>query len=216
MRSQRRSSWSLLPLYYLLAVQLGGCYILVAEAKKVSGDFQLSGVNTEIVLASFALLPSGGRFEATLIAAHMYENERSLMVRAYRDTEWRKFLKEPLCTGKTKLAKETRSVTFRQINGKWQADIDMQLGDLERTPTDDPMERKLQKNARNHYWYFVIDDCSLEEYFHDNKVPKIHYDLYVRNYRGKRTRMTQLSADEIPLPLWHALTMMISILVCWS
>lgn len=215
--SQRRKSWSL-PLLLVSRLILLHVVVVVVNGKKISGDFKLSGVNTEVLLASFAVLPhSGAMVEATFSAPDRYESSQQLHVRAYRDTEWPAFLKEPLCTGKTELAKQSVPIRMAESeSGKWTFFLGMEIANVETTvPTDDPKERKLVENPRNHYWYFVIDDCSLEQYFHDNKVPTIHYEMTVQNYSGKhfKRRLTHLSADETPLLRMLVFSLIASLMV---
>lgn len=189
----------------------------IVDAKHVSGDFKLKGDKTEVVLASFAVMPLGALFEATLTSDTVYENEMAVKVRAYRDTEWDQYRKEPLCTKKIQFAKKIHAVAFylNESTKKWTADIAMEIDNLRRT-SDDPHDKALldHEDPRSHYWYFVVDDCSLEQYYHDNKVPKIHFELDVRSYRGRlRKTFTHLSADERVLIDMHGITFILSGLV---
>ena len=144
----------------LLFLLLGSC---PSHAKKTSGDFKLSGVNTEYVMASFAVTTYGAKLKATLSSKAPYDREQGLRFRAYRDTEWRQFNKLQLCTEKIRLAKESVPVTFREVNGKWQADLNLELANIMdeedeeegQTAEHPAKERKLKESPRNHYWYFV-------------------------------------------------------------
>lgn len=83
------------------------------DAKTASGDFQLSGVNSEAVLTSFAISPYGrGWLGVTLSSKEMYETEQSLKIHLFQDTQWSAFQKALLCTDRKKLAIETLNVEF--------------------------------------------------------------------------------------------------------
>lgn len=223
-----RRRWSSLSVAPVMVLTIIGCtttLIPTAQGKKVSGSVQLSGVNTEVLLASFAVSGYGAKLEGTLVADHMYENERGLQIRAYRDTDWPAFRKATLCTEKIKLAQRTLPVSFRQSeeegegpNKEWQANLYMQLANIGYVldnSNNSMEEQKKQAQARNHYWYFVLDDCSLEEYYHDSRIPRLHYELHLRNYQSMLGQsLTHLSADQSPLLQWHGVSMAISTLVC--
>jgi len=118
----------------------------------------LSGVNTEHVLASFAVVPSGAKLKATLTAPSPYDRETGLRFRAYRDTDWPQFNRLQLCTEKIRLAQQTNPVSFRQVNGKWQADLQMEVASIEEKDEDGSSSKKGKDSSetpRNHYWYFV-------------------------------------------------------------
>ena len=194
---------------------------LLCHAKVVSGNFKLSGVHTEIVLGSFAVTPGGSRLKVRFTSPTPYDMESSLRLRMYRDTEWPEFSRRQLCTEKVQLAKQSAPLNFREVNGKWQADVSMEIHNILAESDDPQRERKLSDNPRNHYWYFVIDDCSLEQYFRDNRIPLIHYELTVTNFqldphtkRRHRYRVTHLSGDDEPLVRGHLFTMCLSFLVC--
>jgi Rhodopsin-like GPCR transmembrane domain len=192
--------------------------ISLVDGKHVSGDFQLSGVRTEVVLASFSVLPAGARFDLTLTTPTMYENELPVRLHAYRDTEWNAFLKEPLCSNKIRLAKLTHAVAFQldERSKLYMANVTMEISNIRRT-ANDPIETKLkEEEPRNHYWYFVIDDCSLEQYFHDTAIPKVHYELDIRCYQGRfRQRFTHLSADDHGLIDIHGVSLLVALLVAF-
>jgi Rhodopsin-like GPCR transmembrane domain len=185
-------------------------------AKRVSGDFRLSGVHTEHILTSFAVVPEGAVLEGILSSKQMYENEHALAVRAIRDTEWRKFQKSTLCSERIQLSKYNHPVKFERVDDQYEAKIFQDIDNVIQYGVDhldnsrSKGEQKLADNPRNHYWYFVVTDCSLEQYFQDNRIPDLHFDFTVQNYRQRghssyRSR-NHLSADHIPLPIGHALT----------
>lgn len=198
-----------------------------ASARHVSGDFKLSGSHTEHLLAKFALSSyAEGWMDLSLTSSEMYENELSLKLHFFIDTDWTKWKKLQLCEDKIKLAKQTRRVTFdfKRIpaNGgdkeEWMASIS--------TPIQSEAE------SRPHYWYLVLDDCSLEHYNHDSRVPLLHYELQLWNDVGgsqkevtkqgtnsqpsfKKGKRTQFSADEVNQTMLHTTTLIISALIAF-
>jgi hypothetical protein len=197
----------------------------VIKAAKVSGDVQLSGRQTEIILGSYAALPKGAYAQLDMISDGPYPQPggTTLYFRAYRDTEWPTVQQQTLCTEKIKLALYEKPIEFKKITStkkKKNKKLDAAAGSGSITPdkfearadievhnhdpiTEDPLER-------NHYWYFTIDDCSLEEYGHDNMVPKIHYTIHMRNFRiWKRhyIKYGEFSADDQNLFPIHAFSM---------
>ena len=92
------------------------------DAKVVSGDFKLSGVNSEKVLTSFAVRPEfGAVFELKMTASDMYETERYLNLHLYKDEAWGRHLKVMTCAEKIRHATQTIGpVLFDYVNEKWQ------------------------------------------------------------------------------------------------
>lgn len=184
------------------------CCFQKAAAKVISGDFRLSGLNSHYVLTSFAVVPEGARLTVDLTSTDMYENERYLKMRLYRDVEWGSFRKAMTCDAKTRFSKQGHSITFDFIDQKWRSE---------------------QKKAyvfnngedRPHYWYVVIDDCSLEQYMQDGKIPTIHYEISFLNHMSHidhvgdnlEVPLSHLSADELPLTRVHSVTLVLSSLV---
>ncbi|KAL7574505.1 hypothetical protein ACA910_015864 [Epithemia clementina (nom. ined.)] len=191
------------------------------QAKKVSGNFKLSGEKSEIVLTSFAVVPSGGLLSVNFTTGStMYEEDQNVRVRLYRDVEWPKFQKALTCADKVLFARQSRPVPFDYKSGQWRTKpIEMVIRN-----TDENEKVKY----RPHYWYVVIDDCSLEVgYQRDGRIPVTHYELQIvnlvpNNSRGAKTtkdaaaaaegnvKETHLSADEFGLTKVHMLTMMLS------
>ena len=185
-------------LLVLLPVQL-------VESKAVSGDFRLSGVQSEYVLSTFSVLPSGGRVKLHLVAHGMYEDETQLKFRLYRDVEWPSYLKAATCADRKKYARITQDVSFQKDveDDNWKATVNVMLFN---SPDGD--------SPRSHYWYFVLDDCSLEEYFQDNKIPSMHYDLLLFNHLSSSGQdLSHLSADEHYMTTLHTVTLLASGLV---
>jgi hypothetical protein len=69
-----------------------------------------------------------------------------------------------------------------------------------------------------HFYYFVVDDCSLEIYDHDSSVPELYFEINTWNYYGsvQKRRTTQLGADENWLMDVHELTTVVSgVILAW-
>ena len=49
----------------------------------------------------------------------MYETERTLKMRLYRDSEWNKHLKVMTCREKQRFAQQTLDITFDYVDEKW-------------------------------------------------------------------------------------------------
>lgn len=174
---------------------------VMVEAKISSGDFRLSGVSTEHILTSFLVVPKGAELKLEITAPVIYRSR--LTFRAYDDTLWSRFKREPTCLDKSRLTIHRIPIEFETSKvGEARATVEFKV----------PEDNRL--TARNKYWYFVIDDCSLEEYFHDNKVPTFHYNLSIQNYRGRLGRLkTHMDAQQMDYPEWHALSCLICLVV---
>ena len=166
------------------------------QAKISDGDFKLNGVSTERILTSFLVNPKGATLELNISADRPYQSR--LFFRAYNDDVWKKFKRASTCSEKIRYAQHSIPVKMERDpdktqKGEWLATIKLEIDKNERL------------TARNQHWYFVVDDCSLEEYFHDNKVPKFHYHLSAQNYRGRLGRLkTHMDAQQQEYPEWHA------------
>jgi hypothetical protein len=180
-----------------------------ASAKTVSGDFTLNGERSEHVLASFAAFPAGGQLKLLLSGKTPYPNESHIKLRLYRDLEWARYSKALTCREKVKLAQETRDIQFERVNAVDHRVYEATVQILTFQVSED--EEPAGSQRRPHYWYFVVDDCSLEEYFQDNAIPEIHFELVVFNHvEGKHGEVTHLSADEHHLTTLHAVTLITS------
>ena len=192
------------------------------HAKKVTGNVKLSGVNSEALLTKFAISPYGkGWMGITLQSVEMYETERFLKIHLYQDTNWTAFKRELTCKDKAQHAKQSVGVEFHytETGGEkmWKAHFGMALDQ--------------QNEDRAHYWYVVMDDCSLENSFHDNSIPVLHYELQLWNDVGgnqyseregganaemqpeKVRELTHLSADETGMASMHSITLVLSMLI---
>jgi hypothetical protein len=196
-------------LFTVLIVTAGSCSPIYA--KTVSGDFRLSGLQSHRVLVSFAVVPDGARVSVNLTASFMYENERFLQLRMYRDVEWSKVIKAKTCTEMIRHASQTQQLSFDYKNKQWKSE--------EKTALIFNSDKGTSR--RPHYWYIVVDDCSLEQVMQDLKIPPIHYELRIQNHipqkntDGGRPEMvlTHLSADELPLTRVHSVSLVLSSLI---
>jgi hypothetical protein len=214
-----RSSFSM-SLHRLVATTLLLILALpLTTARKVSGDFVLSGVHSEHTMGSFALSPyARGWFDVILETATLYENERNMRLHFYTDANWTKFQKATTCEEKVTLAKKSMPLSF----------------DFVRPPTDvwkatvtDSLHQELE--TRTHYWYFVITDCSLEYQYRDGKIPKMKFQFNVWNdlsgkpktkdgselsiLMNKKVEMSHLGGDEQGIIGIHTVTMILSGLI---
>lgn len=160
-------------------------------AKVISGDFKLSGLNTEYVLGSFAISPHKlGHATIKLTSPEPYQMNKDLFIRLISDDKWPAFQKAPSCTEKVPQAIISEKVNQERKHTKYEAQIAMPLDN--------------SKDARSRYFYFVITDCSLEFYMHDDAIPMVHYELHTWNDGS------HVSADETHLKMMHTITLLLS------
>ena len=178
-----------------------------ALGKTVSGDFRLSGLKSDYLLTSFAVVPEGARVQLTMTASSIYEQERFLKLRLYKDTEWAKFQGLQTCTDKIRLAQQSLQVGFDWTESQWKTEVMQAL----------IINSRDGETNRPHYWYVVVDDCSLEQVMHDSTIPTIHYELEIQNNVVSRNGMdrTHLSADELSITMLHTATMILSGIVAF-
>ena len=162
------------------------------SAKVTSGEFRLSGLNTEYVLGSFAVSANSmGSMSVTFTADSPYQMNKDLKLHLYRDDKWSAYQKAPDCTGKVPHALKSQGGINLARRGKeyWTT-----------------LRQDLDNTADNriHYYYFVITDCSLEFYMHDDSVPTIQYTLEAKN------NDQHVGADETHLKSLHTVTFLIS------
>jgi len=174
---------------YLLSIWVWGADVV--EAKTTSGKFRLSGLNTEYVLGSFAVSPRKmGTLKVEFKSKDPYDQNKDLFVRLFRDDKWSEYQKAPSCTEKVPFSIRNEQVTTKRVKGHYEAEIAMELNN--------------HKDDRAHYYYFVITDCSLEFYMHDDSVPKMSYTVTTWNDGS------HVSADEIHLENLHTITLLLS------
>lgn len=164
---------------------------VASSAKVVSGDFKLSGLNTEHILGSFAVSPNKvGHATITFSSKDPYQMNKDLFVRLIRDDKWSSFQKAPSCTDKVPFSSLNEQVTQERKRKSYEAEIAMPLDN--------------SRDTRSHYYYFVITDCSLEFYMHDDSVPSLHFKLNSWNDGS------HVSADETHLKMLHTVTFLVS------
>lgn len=187
---------------------------VTVDGRRTRGSFQLSGVNTEHIISSFAVGTQGGRMTLRLGCDDPYPDETHIKLRVYEDTDWKAYRKALVCTDKIKLAKKTIDLRFSfkgdgplaPRGGKWQAVKTIMLSD----PTVEG-----EAITSPHYYYFVVDDCSLEQVLQDQQIPRLTYEINTWNYYGnpKKRRSTQLGSDEDYLLEVHELSLIASLAI---
>ena len=146
----------------LLSICIWGEHL--AEAKTTSGKFRLSGLNTEYVLGSFAVSPRKmGTLKVVFKSKEPYDQNKDLYVRLLRDDKWSEFQKAPSCAEKVPFSLKNEQITTKKVKGHYEAEVAMELNN--------------HKDDSPHYYYFVVTDCSLEYYMHDDSIPKMSYTL---------------------------------------
>lgn len=161
------------------------------EAKTTSGKFRLSGLNTEQILGSFAISANKiGHMKVVFKSKEPYQLNKDLTVRLYRDDQWKSYNKAPSCTDKVPFATLNEPVRTTKVMGHYEAEISMKLNNY--------------KDDKPHFFYFVITDCSLEFYMHDNQIPQMSYTLTAWNDGS------HVSADESHLRNLHTVTLLLS------
>lgn len=184
------------------------------SAKLTSGRVHLSGSHTESTLVKFAISPSASAKVALNLTSYgMYEDEQELRFRVYADDEWPKVKRMPLCSDKVTLSERAVPIVFdyskKSLHSKkkW---VDTYTANVQLEIKNPPKPRK---NDRSRYFYFTVDDCSLEKFSHDNKIPDIFYTISVLNARrgSSGTRIyDHLPADEDGIGTLLVLTVGIS------
>jgi hypothetical protein len=183
-----------------LLLLLLGVGLQTTRAKTVSGDFRLSVDDTEHVLTSFSVVPTGGAvLRLNLTASDMYEDERLLAVYLYRDTEWPTFKSTNMCNHKIRLSQQRQALTFDYVQSKWRTDpLHIVLVNTKET-----------SGGRAHYWYVVVADCLLEQNHQRKPLPRLHYQLEILNQLTPDT-LTHFSADELWLYRYHGWTFLVA------
>ena len=216
LRGGRRGFFSLLgvsamrqimvPLLLLISALL---LCIPAEAKIASGKAHLSGAKTESTLVKFAVSASSTvSIDVNITSYGMYEDEQALRLHIYDDDDWARVRREPLCSEKVKWAERAVPIVFDfagkrpdDRSGKKKSDmIDYYTAHVQATLDNPPPPteriRIKPKYDRSRYFYFTIDDCSLERYNHDSKMPDMVYTLNVLNVR--KSPRGQLIYDHLP------------------
>lgn len=122
-----------------------------------------------------------------------YQMNKELYVRLIEDQNWPNYQRSPSCSEKIPYSSINEHVAQHRKRKKYEAELAMPLNN--------------EKGTRPRYFYFVITDCSLEQYMHDKSIPRLHYVLETWNDGS------HVSADESHLKMLHTLTLLVSLLV---
>jgi hypothetical protein len=161
------------------------------DAKTTSGKFRLSGLHTEYILGSFSISAKKlGHLKIVFKSKEPYQLNKDLYVRLYRDDVWKSYNKAPSCTDKMPFSILNEQVTTTKVKGHYEAEVSMELNN--------------HKDDKDHFFYFVITDCSLEFYMHDDQVPQMSYTLTAWNDGS------HVSADQSHLRNLHTVTLLLS------
>mmetsp|Transcript_25104 Transcript_25104/g.55055 ORF Transcript_25104/g.55055 Transcript_25104/m.55055 type:complete len:508 (-) Transcript_25104:155-1678(-) len=164
---------------------------LFAEAKTTSARFRLSGLDTEYVLGSFAVSARKmGNVKVEFRSKEPYDGNMELFVRVFRDDKWSDYNTAASCSEKVPFSLRKEHLTLNRVKGHYEGDVSMELNN--------------HKGDRAHYYYFVVTDCSLENYMHDESIPKVSYTITTWNDGS------HVSADEIHLENLHTITSLVS------
>jgi|EP00945_MAST-04E_sp_MAST-4E-sp1_P003358 hypothetical protein len=172
---------------------------LGADAKLVTGSFVLDGVSTEHFMAKFSFGIGTGRISGRFWVENDYNDPRELELYYFCDDEWPAAQKALTCRDKVALARDRDRLAFEKHAT---ADGENELGKPARVSQVFRVNKNFTMHIRTHYWYFMIADCTLEEYFH--KVPRIYYNLEIFNEPGDH----HLPADEFGMARLHTLNAM--------
>mmetsp|Transcript_9704 Transcript_9704/g.14368 ORF Transcript_9704/g.14368 Transcript_9704/m.14368 type:complete len:468 (+) Transcript_9704:1-1404(+) len=114
-------------------------------------------------------------------------HEDHLRLHMYTDADWPKVKKSPLCTEKIKYAKHSSQIYFSSVATdkdkygnaipKHKQKKGVKGNSYYRAEVLSVVDNS--KATRPTYWYFTIDDCTLESYFQDNEIPTIEYNILV-------------------------------------
>lgn len=195
-----------------------------ADAKVSSGKVHLSGASTESTLVKFSVSPSStGKIDVLLTSYGMYENEQELQMHIYADEEWPQVKKLTLCSQKVRLAQKSVPIVFDYKGmmpdtrpGKKKTDrAEIYTSRIQTTIENPPRGRLAQgkeRKDRSRYFYFLIDDCSLERYNHDDKAPDITFDATILNVRPSSNGEynDHLPSDEAGIGFLLVLTLLFS------
>ena len=198
---------------------------IFTQAKLQSGKIHLSGTKSEATLLKFAISSkSVAKFDMTFTSHGMYENEQQLRLHVYVDDDWKLYKKKSTCEEKVKLASMSYPIVFdykgTQVTKSggakavelYEARVQQVLlnpphnvlnaGGITRGP---PPKRKKTMKDRSRYFYFVVDDCNLERYNSDNKIPDMYYTASVLNGRpkGSGRSLSGEEGDDGPISYEH-------------
>lgn len=210
LHKQNKVNWLLGAALSLLS--LSNC----VTAKTSSGEFHLSAHKTDHVLSAYSIAAgASGLITAVLISDEQYKDtDENLKMHFYLDDDWPKVKKAKTCEEKTRLARQTESVKFEREDfeqkkkwgpkkPRWRSETHVKI---------DPLEDENDYAPRHHYWYIVVDDCSLEGASR-SAVPNVNYYVQIYNMMSENS-LTHLSTDEFALSRIHMATMFLGGLIC--
>lgn len=214
----------LLPIVVAVSSLLFISIIPHADAKVSTGKVHLSGAKTESTLIKFAIAPSStGKIDVLLTSYGMYENEQELKMHIFADEEWPSVKRLTLCSQKIRLAQNSVPIVFDYKGnmpdtrpGKKKTDRAEIYTSRIQTQIENPPSGRLargeERKDRSRYFYFLIDDCSLERYNHDDKATDITFDVTILNVRSssKGEVSDHLPADEAGIGFLLVLTLVFS------
>lgn len=188
------------------------------SAKTGSGKFQLCNQKTEHVISSFSIAAgASGLMTSVLLSDEQYEDGNNLRMHLYRDDDWPKAQKAKTCQEKLQHARQTVQLKFELEDvarvkpqgikkPRWRSEGHVRIEAL----SDDK-----EYAPRHHYWYIVVDDCSLEGRQEGApRVPLLRYDYQIYNMLTENA-LTHMSTDEFYLSRIHTFTMFFSGVVCF-
>ena len=136
----------------------------------------------------------------------MYANKRGLRVPAYVDDEWPHVRWETLCTSKITYSLQSVPVVLDYVGAvhddwkvvKTAANLVELYASHVTAVLDNPTprlpkdhirasgksSRELDRTDRPRYYYFVIDDCSLEQRYNNDKIPDMTFTATVKSGAG--------------------------------
>jgi hypothetical protein len=172
-----------------------GWHLSPSAARALTGEFQLSPSKTGHVVGSFAVSAGQrGRVKITLFTPAPYEDDRGVRFRMFMDDSYSNYQQATSCYKKILTTTRSEPVAFGNNTEGHFYEVEME------------MDNTLKK--RPHYYYFVVDDCSMEAYgsmqFTPPDVPVIYYGFQAWN------NGSHLSADEAHLKSLHAFTFGVS------
>lgn len=190
---------------------VAGCLLASpqAHAKVTSGRVHLSGVKTESTLVKFAVSRgAGAKIDLNITSYGMYEDEQQLRFRVYTDDEWPEVKRMTLCSDKVTHGARAVPIVLDYVRkaprpketagpGKKKGEmLELYSARLQMVVPNPPNLQKMAERPR--YFYFTIDDCSLERFSHDNKIPDMFYTISVLNVRPSSSSSGGPVYDHLP------------------
>eukprot|EP00943_MAST-04B_sp_MAST-4B-sp1_P004535 g4535.t1 len=154
----------------------------------------LTGEHTEHFLSKFSIGIGRGSLEAKFWVENIYANPRELSLYIYCDEDWQSVQTATTCRDKIKYSRRSEKLVF-QHHG--QDGVEDAIGRPAKTAQVFSVQVNLTMHIRTHYWYFMLADCTLEEYYHE--VPKIYYNIVIYNEPGNN----HLPADETGMSILY-------------